>query len=62
MKKANILFLETGTPTLNGGAGGSLVSLFEIIKGIHDENKEVFIQTGDFRFAGFILININMHK
>ena len=43
MKKANILFLETGTPTLNGGAGGSLVSLFEIIKGIHDYGYKIFI-------------------
>ena len=33
MKKPNIPFLETATPTLNGGVGGSLVSLFEIIKG-----------------------------
>lgn len=38
-----ILFLETGTPTITGGAGGSVNSLFEIIKGIHNENFEISI-------------------
>ena len=39
----NILYLETGTPTLEGGAGGSVYSLLEIIKGIKNSNYKISV-------------------
>ena len=39
----NILFLETGSPTIDGGAGGSVYSLLEIVKGIHKENFRISV-------------------